>query len=169
MVADAPNGAGPTSARDVELSNQSDSTKQIVEEGNPMDQKEEKKKELPSFFPSHGLTTAGACGARRRRCALCSAGVPTQMAEVGRRACAVPAAVQRACRQAPPPGGIYAPGFVAVGAMRAQPNPSFLPRRLSGGRRWWQAARVAHAATAGAPAWHPGTTITTSCSLWRVH
>lgn len=50
MATEAP----PTKPRDVELSDQGGEKQ---EDG--LHAKEEKKAELPDFFPSHGLTTAG--------------------------------------------------------------------------------------------------------------
>lgn len=59
MVETAPNGA----AKDVELS-QSDKSAAHEAGEDSLDKAHKEKRELPSFFPSHGLTTAGAESAR---------------------------------------------------------------------------------------------------------
>ena len=57
MVSEAPNGAVAEATKDVELS-QSDKNQQ--EEHDSLDKAHKDERTLPDFFPSHGLTTAGA-------------------------------------------------------------------------------------------------------------
>lgn len=59
MVETAANGA----PKDVELSQSDKSAAHEAGAEDSLDKAHKEKKELPAFFPSHGLTTAGAGGA----------------------------------------------------------------------------------------------------------